>query len=403
MNLTDEERALLAGEAGPARQWAIGHQIAVGRYLGAADFVPVSQAHIMADTESLGPAGVEWLERLAALPEADRQVRIPTITDPRGTDFAAAARLRQQDWMLDLERRAIAAFQAMGILMTDTCINYQTIMPAVRGEHMAYGDTGVVIYSNSVLGARSNFEGGPSALAAGLTGRTPRYGYHLDEHRRASLHVAVNRTPAALHEWGTLGALVGRLAGDYWQVPVLSGIDHIPGSDELKHFGAALASYGSVALFHMVGITPEAQRFADVADAALPLRATIGAAEMAAFRTGPTGDGTVDVVVFSAPQLSLFELRDLAALLDGRRVTVPLLAVTSPQVKPDADRAGLTARIEAAGGQLLSGMCFYQSYAREMAEANGWRNLATNSAKLVNILGGYGYRPVLASMEACVA
>ena len=134
------------------------------RYLGAADFVPVSQAHIMADTESLGVAGVEWLERLAALPEHERRVRIPTITDPRGTDFAAAARLKQQDWMLALERRAIAAFEALGVLMTDTCINYQTIMPAVRGEHMAYGDTGVVIYSNSVLGARSNFEGGPSAL-----------------------------------------------------------------------------------------------------------------------------------------------------------------------------------------------------------------------------------------------
>ena len=87
-------------------------------------------------------------------------MRIPTITDPRGTDFAAAARLKQQDWMLALERRAIAAFEALGVLMTDTCINYQTIMPAVRGEHMAYGDTGVVIYSNSVLGARSNFEGG---------------------------------------------------------------------------------------------------------------------------------------------------------------------------------------------------------------------------------------------------
>lgn len=404
MHLTEEEQALRAGEAGPARQWAIRHQIEVGRYLGAADFVPVSQAHIMADTESLGLAGVEWLERLAALPEAERQVRIPTITDPRGTDFAAAARLKQQEWMLDLERRAIVAFQAMGILMTDTCINYQTIMPAVRGEHMAYGDTGVVIYSNSVLGARSNFEGGPSALAAGLTGRTPRYGYHLDEHRRASLHIAVTHTPAALHEWGALGALVGRLAGDYWQVPVLSGIDRAPGSDELKHFGAALASYGSVALFHMVGITPEAERLPDVADPALPVRATIGRDELAAFqRAQPGGAETVDVVVFSAPQLSLLELRDLAGLLDGRRVTVPLLAVTSPQVKPDADRMGLTARIEAAGGLLLAGMCFYQSYAREMAEANGWQRLATNSAKLVNILGGYGYRPVLASMEACVA
>ena len=108
----------------------------------------------------------------------------------------------------------------------------------------------------------------------------------------------------------------------------------------------------------------------------------------------------VDVVVFSAPQLSLFELRDLASFCDGRHFKVPLLAVTSPQVKPDADRVGYTARIEQAGGHVLSGMCFYQSYAREIAEANGWKRLATNSAKLVNILGGYGYRPMLASMEA---
>jgi predicted aconitase len=108
------------------------------------------------------------------------------------------------------------------------------------------------------------------------------------------------------------------------------------------------------------------------------------------------------VVVFSAPQLSLYELRELADLCDGKQFKVPLLAVTSPQVKPDADRAGYTRRIEAAGGHVLSGMCFYQSYAREIAEANGWTSLATNSAKLVNILGGYGYRPMLASMEACV-
>ena len=113
-------------------------------------------------------------------------------------------------------------------------------------------------------------------------------------------------------------------------------------------------------------------------------------------------DDQVDVVVFSAPQLSLYELGDLAGLCEGRRFAVPLLAVTSPQVKPDADRMGYTARIEAAGGSVLSGMCFYQSYAREISEAQGWKRLATNSAKLVNILGGYGYRPMLASMETCV-
>src|SRR5712692_10458127 len=253
-----------AGAFGPATQWAIDHQIRVGTYLGAADFVPVSQAHIMADTESLGAAGVEWLEAWARLPPEQRRVRVPTITDPRGTDFAAAHRLKQAAWMLDLERRAIAAFEALDVLMTNTCINYQTILPPLNGEHVAFGDTGVVIYCNSVLGARSNFEGGPSALSAGLTGRTPRYGYHLDARRRASLRVKVAWTPRRLDEWGALGGILGRLAGDYWQVPVLTGVDRVPGSDELKHFGAALASYGSVALFHMACITPEAQRLDDV-------------------------------------------------------------------------------------------------------------------------------------------
>jgi predicted aconitase len=403
MRLTDEERAMQAGQFGPAVQWAIEHQIKVGRYLGADDFVPVAQAHIMADTESLGVAGVEWLERWARLPAGQRRVRIPTITDPRGTDFAAAHKLKQEPWMLDLERRAIAAFEALGVLMTDTCINYQTIMPPVRGEHCAYGDTGVVIYSNSVCGARSNFEGGPSALSAGLTGRTPRYGFHLDECRQSTLLVQMGFTPRELTEWGALGGIVGRLAGDYWQVPALVGLDRVPSSDEMKHFGAALASYGSVALFHMIGITPEAQRLDDMVPSGELRTHDVCEADVRAFQESyAKAIDSVDLVVFSAPQLSLVEIQTVAALLDGRHATIPLLAVTSPQVKPDADRMGITARIEAAGGTVLSGMCFYQSYAREMAEANGWKRLATNSAKLTNILGGYGYKPALLSMERCV-
>jgi predicted aconitase len=403
MELDEEAEAMRRGEFGAARQWAIEHQVRVGRYLGARDMVPVAQAHIMADTESLGKAGVAWLERLAALPASERRVRVPTITDPRGTDFGAAQRLRQQEWMVVLERRAIDAFEALGVLMTDTCINYQTIMPPVPGEHVAYGDTGVVIYCNSVLGARSNFEGGPSALAAGLTGRTPRYGYHLDERRRGSLLIDLAWTPRALHDWGALGGVVGRLAGDYWRVPIVAGLDRVPGSDELKHFGAAMASFGSVAMFHLVGVTPEAPRLDAAFDGAPPKATHIGEADVRRFLAGyAQGGEAVDIVVFSAPQLSLIEMQSLAGLLEGRRVAVPLLAVTSPQVKPDADRMGLTERIEASGAMVLSGMCFYQSYAREMAEANGWKRLATNSAKLTNIIGGYGYSPALLSMEQCV-
>src|SRR5438270_7931813 len=204
MRLRDEERAMLAGEFGAVRRWAISHQIAVGEFFDAADFVPVSQAHIMADTESLGEAGVRFLESLAGAPEAERRVRVPAITDPRGLDFAVYRRLGQTPEMAALEQRAIEALRGFGVLMAETCINYQTIMAPVRGEHLAYGDTGVVIYANSVLGARSNFEGGPSALAAGLTGRTSRYGYHLDACRRATRRFRLAVTLRDLTEWGAL-------------------------------------------------------------------------------------------------------------------------------------------------------------------------------------------------------
>ena len=110
MRLTDEEQAMLDGQHGRARQWAIQHQIEVGDFFDAADFVPVGQSHIMADTESLGEEGVRWLESLAAMPDKERHVRIPTITDPRGLDFDSYRKLKQTDAMADLESRASAAF-----------------------------------------------------------------------------------------------------------------------------------------------------------------------------------------------------------------------------------------------------------------------------------------------------
>jgi hypothetical protein len=274
-------------------------------------------------------------------------------------------------------------------------------MAPLRGEHVAWGDTGSVIYANSVLGARSNFEGGPSALAAALTGRTPRYGYHLDLGRRATRRFRLAASPRDLSEWGALGGIVGEACGSYWQVPVIEGLTVVPGSDALKHFGAALASFGSVALFHMPGITADEAVFAGARPEPVP----IGPADIAAFlaRYAAPGD-KLDVVVFAAPQLSLFEIAAVAGALDGRRIHpgTTVIVATSPEIKHAADRMGLTARIEAAGAVVAQGICFYQSYAREMAEANGWTRLMTNSAKLVNILGGYGYRSSLASLERCI-
>ncbi|MCG8402973.1 MAG: aconitase X catalytic domain-containing protein, partial [Firmicutes bacterium] len=339
MRLTEEEQAMLAGEMGEPKRWAIDHMLKVGGMFDAEDLVPVSQAHMMADPESLGDAGVQFLQGLAAHPQADCRVAIPMITDPRGVDLNYYRPLGQTEEMADIDRRTIAACERMGILMTNTCVNYQTIMPPVLGDHVAYGDTGVVIYSNSVCGARSNFEGGPSALAAGLTGRTPRYGLHLDENRRATKRFVLKSQPRELTDWGVLGAVIGRKAGSYWEVPVIEGLEAVPTSDEMKHLGAAMASYGSTPLFHLVGVTPEAPTIEAVEGQSLTA-AEITDDDLNALRSDFGGKGDkVDVVVFAAPQLSLLELEALAELLEGRRLHegVALLVATSPEIKHAAD------------------------------------------------------------------
>jgi len=405
MQLNPELEAMRAGEHGRARQWAVEHQIQVGRMFDAKDMVPVSQAHMMADAESFGDAGVAFVEEIAALSENERTVAIPMITDPRGVDLDYYDPLGQTEEMANLERRFIAACESMSIVMTNTCINYQTVMPPVLGDHVAYGDTGVVIYSNSICGARSNFEGGPSALAAGLTGYTPRYGLHLDVHRRATRRFVLEQQPEGLTDWGVLGAEVGRRAGSYWEVPVIEGLERVPTSDEAKHMGAAMASYGSTPLFHIVGITPECKTLADVGGEGLSAeRVRKADLDTLCGNFGARGE-KVDVIVFAAPQLSIVEMQRVANLCRDRKkhADTAMIVCTAPTVYADAKRAGFIRTIEGFGARVLQGTCFYQQYAREIGEANGWKRLLSNSAKIVNILGGYGYLPALASMEDCVA
>ncbi|MDH3282820.1 MAG: aconitase X catalytic domain-containing protein [Gammaproteobacteria bacterium] len=405
MKLNELEQTMLAGALGEPRRHAIRQQIEVGRFFDAVDFVEVSHVHLMADTESLGASGVVYLEELADYPEEQRRVRVPTITDPRGIDLCRYRRIKQKDAWAELEQRAIDAFQRLGILMTNTCINYQIVQAPVFGEHLAFGDTGSVIYANSVCGARSNFEGGPAALTAALTGRVPRYGYHLDACRRGTHLFEIKFVPEDQADWGALGAVVGQHAGSYWTVPVLTGIHATPTSDQLKHFGAALASYGSVPLFHIEGVTPEAADLGSVFDRNPPAAQSITAADIEAFYAslGRHRD-EVDVVVMAAPQLSLLEMQRVAQLINGRQVHAgtDFVIATAPEIKGACDRLGITQTLENAGVIVLEGVCFYQMYARETGEANGWRKLVSNSAKLVNIIQGYGYEPVLATTECCI-
>ncbi len=399
MKLKSEEKAMLDGEFGPSLQWAIKHQIDVGNFFDAKDFVKISQSHMMIDPESVGNAGVEFLEKLVTM---GAKVKVPMITDPRGVDLNYYKPLGQTEEMADLDRRTIKACTEMGIIMTDTCVNYQTIMPPLFNEHVAYGDTGVVIYSNSVCGARSNFEGGPSALAAGLTGITPRYGLHLDEKRLPTKLFHLDYKPKDLTEWGILGAIVGKYCGSYWEVPLIQGVESVPTSDQMKHFGASMASYGSTPLFHIEHITPESSNISQ--NIKNSLKATIITKKNVKEikdNFGKVGD-KLDVVVFAAPQLSIVEMQELSNLCEGEIFKVPVIVCTSPQVYGDACRMKIIEKIEGSGATVLQGTCFYQQYAREIGEANGWKKLLSNSTKIVNILGGYGYEPALANMEKCI-
>jgi predicted aconitase len=403
VTLTDAERRMRDGEHGEAVRLALEQQIAVGEFFEAERFVPVQSVHMMGDTEVMGEAGLGFIERLV---EGGARFAVSVTTNARCVDFERAATLRQRPALVADEARLVTRLRVLGALAVDTCINYQTLYQPGFGEHLAWGDTGTVIWANSVAGARSNYEAGPAAVAAGLTGRTPAYGYHLDRQRIGGPRYEVRARLDDLADWGALGGIVGRRTLDYWTVPVLTGIGTAPSPDALKHFGAALASYGSCAMYHMVGVTPEARDEAEAFRGRTP-EATdvIEDADLAAFyRTYPAPGDRADVVVLSGPQLSVFELRRVSELLAGRRVhpDTALLITTSFANHEMARRLGYVQAIEAAGGHVLTGVCWYIMEPARMAAAFGWRSVVTNSAKLANIIGGYRLTPVLRRTPACI-
>lgn len=404
MRLTAEEKRMLRGDMGPAVKEALELQVEVGKFFGAKRFVPVSNVHMMGDIEVMGEAGKAFLERMAGL--GARCAR-PTTTNARCIDFDYVAKLGQDADEAEKERKLIGYLRQMDVVTADTCINYQTLYQPHRGEHVAWGDTGTVIYANSVYGARSNFEAGPVALAAGITGRVPEYGFHLDKHRKGSILVNLKAELRDLADWGAVGRIVGSAHQDYFAVPVFSGAKLSPTADQLKHLGAALASYGSMGMFHMVGVTPEAPTLKAAFAGAKPKAVmTITDRDIRrVYESYGTKGNPLDLVVFSGPQQSLLEMKQLADLVDGRRVKQGshLFVTTSNGVKSAARELGYLGRLESAGAVVLEGVCFYilQNLSQIRAK-RGWVNLVTNSAKLANIIGAHKFNTILRRTSACV-
>lgn len=413
MQLTAEERAMLAGEQGPGVQKAMEIVVALGKIYGAEGLVPVQSVQVAGVSfKNLGEAGLEFLREWAA---QGARVRVPTTLNPAGMDLTNWRALGFPEEFARRQMEVIDAFQAMGITPGCSCTPYLVGNVPRLGQHLAWSESSAVSFANSVLGARTNREGGPGALAAAVVGRTARYGLHLDDNRKARYIVEVRCPLRSEADYGALGYLVGRAVRD--GVPYFKGIGNgdwglekgqLPGPKSLiplKALGAAMAASGAVALYHVEGFTPEARRGNVVAPEA-PTLVFDSLDEAYAALNAPVEDfdESIDLVSIGCPHASLEEIETIAAWLKGKRVKTRLWVTTARKIKEIARERGWLETIERAGGQVVADTCLVVAPI-EMLDVH---NIATNSAKAAFYCPGHcgskvHYGPLEQCLEAAVS
>jgi predicted aconitase len=372
MKLTRHEQALLEGSKGRAAQKSMEILAALGTIYGAERMVRVTSVQVAGVSyDNLGEAGLRFLAEMA---DGGGRARVPTTLNPAGMDVENWQALGISPEFAEKQQRVIEAFARMRVNTTCSCTPYLFGINPRLGDHIAWAESSAVCFVNSVMGACTNREGGPSALAAALTGRTPLYGYHLDENRRPQIDVEVQVQPEGTMGFGALGKLVGqRIEADRRKpVAYLRGISSAS-IEQLKSFCASLATYGGAALFHMEGITPEARRYTPPEDGF-----AVSQAELDAITAGMS-DATleeVDFISLGCPHLSLAEVGRIAELLKGRQVQREFWITTARPVKKMADLLGYSDIIEASGAKFATDTCCVVAPIRGRFHA-----LATDSAK----------------------
>jgi predicted aconitase len=374
---------------------------ALGKIYGAEDLVPISSVQVAGVSyKNLGDAGLEFLAEWAA---QGARVCVPTTLNPAGLDLARWQDLGFAPDFAERQACVIQAFAAMGIRTTCTCTPYFVGNLPAFGDHIAWAESSAVSFANSVLGARTNREGGPSALAAAICGRTPRYGLHLSDKRRAQMVVEVRCPVRSSADFGALGTLVGRVARN--RVPYFRGLDvsELETSiDLLKALGAAMAASGAVALYHIEDLTPEAGG----ANLLVPGSETLVIQGLAEGYTllGNDEDGKIDLVWIGCPHASLDELANVIELLAGRQVRAVLWVTMAREKREEAQKAGLVAGLETLGGRVVADTCLVVAPVRDL----GFRRMATPSGKGAYYAPSHSglavhYGPLEACVEAAVS
>ncbi len=385
MKLTKEEQEMLDGKHGNAVRKSMRILVSLGEIFGAEKLIPVKSVQISGVSyDNLGDAGLEFLEEMAR----DGKVKVPTTLNPAGMDMENWKALGIPEDFAEKQIKVIEAFEKMGVRTTCTCTPYFVGNRPGLGDHVAWGESSAVTFANSVLGARTNKEGGPSTIAAALTGKTPAYGLHLDENRKAGILVNVKAMLDKPMKFGALGYVVGKVLKG--RVPLFRGIPKAS-EDELKSLSASIVTYGGAPLFHIEGITPEK---VDIPPETMEV--TEDDIKKGIGELNDTDDA--EFIFIGCPHCSIEELRAIAGFLKGKTVKKELWIGVARPIKKKADSEGISTIIEESGAKFACDTCHV------VAPLKGrFRTIATNSAKGVFYgRGRNNFRTVFRDMEGCL-
>jgi predicted aconitase len=389
MYLTKEEQRMLDGEEGYAARKSMEILVALGDIYGAEQLIKVGSVQVAGVSyHNLGDAGLEFLNELAK----DGKVKVLTTLNPAGMDLENWQQLGISEEFAVKQNLVIDAFRKMGILISCTCTPYLIgNLPRYR-EHIAWSESSAVTFANSVIGAMTNREGGPSALAAAFVGKTPSYGLHLEENRVPDIHVQINASLTKLSDWGALGYTIGKKAEN--KIPYITGIEDAE-LDELKAFCASVVTYGSKPLFYMKGITPASENRQAPKDTV-----TIEDKDIQDAYANINDEVTdIELVCVGCPHCSIKEIAQIADLLKNKKLaeTTEFWVATSRTAKQLADKRGYTEIIELAGGKFACDTCM------AVAPLKGrFKSLATTSAKGCFYSRQNSMKTKMGSLEECI-
>lgn len=402
VRLSQKDQQMLRGDRGPATQMAMSILARMAEVTGARELLDISGAHIDS-TVYIGDAGLEFAERLAGL---GARVAVPTTLNVSGLDeYHWDEWAVPQAWAKQAHRQMLA-YQSMGTIPTWTCAPYQTEHRPSLGQQIAWGESNAIVFANAVIGARTERYPDLFDICCAITGRAPAIGLHLTENRAGQLLFQLVDIPEPLQRrdefFPVLGTLVGKLTLD--KIPVIDGMGVVPDEDQLKAFGAGAASSGGVAMFHMIGITPEAPTLEEAFQGAIPeriLEVNMSLLKEARQELTRTDSDELHLVVLGSPHFSLAEFRRLAPLVKGKRKHpgVKFLVTSSRAMTQLAEKAGFLGQLKEFGAQITVDTCILTS---PMLPPE-IQNLMTNSAKFAYYSPGMlNKKVVFGNLDDCV-